>query len=214
MQTDIDKIEAYLPNLSNDARAKLIKYYEILLTFNAKINLVSKATAPFSAKQHFADSVMGLELCFLHTNMSGEVFDFGSGNGFPGLVLGVLRPDLQVKLVESDLRKAEFLKHVAGELKATNVTVLAQRLELLPSGSVRTGVTRALGSLATLLIQMNTLIAEDGLLFHFKSDNWTTELANCPTQVFSHWDIQTAGGYMLPESTIKHHVIVSKKLKA
>lgn len=214
MQTDIDKIEAYLPSLSNDARAKLIKYYEILLTFNAKINLVSKATAPFAAKQHFADSVMGLELCFSNAKMSGEVFDFGSGNGFPGLVLGVLRPDLQVKLVESDLRKAEFMKHVAGELKATNVTVLAQRYESLPKGSVTMGVTRALGSLATLLIQMNTLFAENGALFHFKSDNWTTELANCPTQVFSHWDIQPIGHYTLPESTINHYVVVSKKLKA
>jgi 16S rRNA (guanine527-N7)-methyltransferase len=212
MQTDKDKIEAYLPHLSNDARAKLGKYYDILLTFNAKINLVSKATAPFSAKQHFADAVMGLELCFAHTKMSGQVFDFGSGNGFPGLVLGVLRPDLQVNLVESDLRKAEFMKHVAGELKATNISVLSKRYETLPRESVVTGVTRALGSLPTLLIQMNTLFADGGLLFHFKSDSWTTELANCPTQVFSHWDIQPIGHYTLPESTIDRYVVVSKKI--
>lgn len=210
--TDIDKIDEFLPQLSTDVRAKLRRYYEELLNFNAKINLVSKATAPFSAKQHFADSVLGLELCFSHQNLTGSVFDFGSGNGFPGLVLGILRPDLKVSLVERDLRKGEFMKHVAGVVGADNVKLVGQNFENLPKNSVQFGTTRALGSLSTLLIQMNALFVSGGSLYHFKSDSWTTELANCPTQVFSHWDIQPVGEYILPESTIVRQIVVSRKI--
>jgi len=210
--TDIDQLDEYLPNINAEIRAQLRRYYEELLNFNATVNLVSKTSAPQSGKQHFADSVLGLEICFQHQAFSGNVFDFGSGNGFPGLVLGILRPDVQVKLVERDLRKGEFMKHVAGLLGAKNVTVLSQNFETLAKGSVSLGITRALGALPTLLIQMNSLFAQGGTLYHFKSDSWTTELANCPTQVFSHWDIQSVGAYILPDTTIRRHIVMSKKL--
>ena len=212
MQTDIDQLDSFLPSVGNDARAKLRKYYETLLTFNATLNLVSKSTAAVAGKQHFADSVYGLDICMAHSKMQGEVYDFGSGNGFPGLVLGILRPDLQVNLVERDVRKSEFLKHTAGELKISNVNVINKNYESLPKGSVKFAVTRALGSLPTLLIQMSSLFAKGGLLYHFKSDTWTTELANCPSQVFSHWDIQSAGTYELPEGAIIRNIVVSKKI--
>jgi 16S rRNA (guanine527-N7)-methyltransferase len=212
MQTDIDKIDSYLAHLTVDARAKLTKYYETLLTFNAKVNLVSTSTAPFSAKQHFADSVYGLDICSANNGLNGEVYDFGSGNGFPGLVLGVIRPDLQVHLVERDTRKSEFMKYTAGELGLKNIHVYPNPMETLPKGSVLCGVTRALGSLATLLIQMNTLFPKGGTLYHFKTDTWTSELANCPTQVFTHWDIQPVGQYTLPDSAIVRYIISSKKI--
>ncbi len=213
MQTDIDQLEIYLPSVKPDALTKLRRYYEILLAFNATLNLVSKSTAAFAGKQHFADSVYGLEICWGHSELQGDVYDFGSGNGFPGLVLAILRPDLKVFLVDRDVRKSEFMKHVAGDLKLTNVTVLTRPYESLPKASVQTAITRALGSLPTLLIQMSSLFDEGARFFHFKSDTWTTELANCPTQVFSHWDIQSAGGYVLPDSTIKRNIVLAKKIK-
>ncbi|MCB9072661.1 MAG: 16S rRNA (guanine(527)-N(7))-methyltransferase RsmG [Bdellovibrionaceae bacterium] len=215
MQTDIDKIESYFGQQPKVIREKFTKYYEILLVFNAKVNLVSTATAPFAAKQHFSDSVGGLEICFAHKEggpLAGDVYDFGSGNGFPGLVAAILRPDLKIHLVERDLRKAEFMKHVAGELGLKNVTTLPTSIEKLPKDSISCGITRALGSLPTLLIQMNTLFKKDGRLFHFKSDTWTSELANCPTQVFNHWDIQPIGQYTLPESTIDRFIVLTTKI--
>lgn len=212
MQTDLDKMDLYLAHINDDARQKFKKFYETLLVFNLKINLVSSASIGMATKQHFVDSVLGLELCFAHRAMKGTVFDFGSGNGFPGLILGVLRPDLEVRLIERDARKGEFLKHVAGLLKASNIKTFIMSYEDLPKASVQSGVTRALGSLPTLLIQMNTLFSEDSVLYHFKSHNWTTELANCPPQVFSHWDIQDIGSYVLPESNIERFIVASKKI--
>jgi 16S rRNA (guanine527-N7)-methyltransferase len=211
MQTDIDKLDEYLSFLPAEQRSDLKKYYESLIYFNAKMNLVSKSTLPIAAKQHFFDCVKGLDLCNSHAQFSGTVYDFGSGNGFPGLILAVLRRDVGLCLVERDVRKVEFLKHVAAELKLTNVTVFPKSYSTLDSQMVSQGITRALGSVASLLIQMHSLFSSGGVFFHFKSENWSTEIANCPTQVFSSWDIQTIGQYTLPETTTERFIIASTK---
>ncbi len=211
MQTDIDKLSEYLNFLPIEQLADLKKYYESLVYFNAKMNLVSKSTLPLAAKQHFVDSVLGLNLCDKHAQFKGTVYDFGSGNGFPGLVLAILRKDVGVCLVERDVRKVEFLKHVAGELKLSNVTVFPQNFSTLDSQMVSQGVTRALSSMATLLIQMNSLFVSGGILYHFKSENWSTEIANCPTQVFTSWDIQPVGQYNLPEDNVARFIIASTR---
>ncbi len=212
MQTDIDKIDEYLKAQTPEARNLLKKYYEALVYFNSKVNLVSKATLPIAAKQHFADCVMGIELATQAHQFTSTVYDFGSGNGFPGLVLAILKPDVGVCLVERDVRKAEFLKHVVAELNLKNATVFAKSIEKLEKNSVSHGVTRALGSIATVLIQVNSLFTKGGTLFHFKAENWSSEIASCPTQVFASWDIQTVGQYTLPETTVDRFIVSSKRI--
>lgn len=212
MQTDIDKIDEYFKGLSLESREQLKKYYESLIYFNSKVNLVSKATAPYAARQHFADCVMGLELASKAHQFNSTVYDFGSGNGFPGLVLAILQPDVGVCLVDRDVRKAEFLKHVKSELKLNNVTVFSKSIDKLEKNSISHGVTRALGSIAAVLIQVNSLFEKGGTLFHFKAENWSSEIASCPTQVFANWDIHSLGQYTLPETTVNRFIIASKKI--
>jgi 16S rRNA (guanine527-N7)-methyltransferase len=212
MQTDLHKLEIYLPHLSPEVLEKLRQYYEILIQFNSKVNLVSSATAPVAAKQHFADSVMGLDLGLKYIDFSKPVYDMGSGNGFPGVVLAVMRPEIPVHLVERDMRKSEFLKYLAAELQLKNVVVEAKSIETLPKDSVSLGITRALGAIGPLLIQMNSLFSSGGVLLHFKGDSWASELANCPTQIFTTWDIQPLGHYVLPDSTIERTIVISKRL--
>jgi hypothetical protein len=59
---------------------------------------------------------------------------------------------------------------------------------------------------------MTSLYSLGGTLFHFKGESWTSELANCPTQVFTKWDIQSVGQYTLPETTIIRTIVASKKI--
>ena len=211
METDIDKLREYLPSLDAENISRLTKYYESLIYFNAKVNLVSSATLPYAAKQHFADSFLGLNVILELQSFKDTVYDFGSGNGFPGLVLGIIRPDVSVCLVERDLRKAEFMKHVIGELKLGNMTVYAGSIESLEKESISHGITRALGSISRVLIQVNSLFVTGATLFHFKSESWPSEVASCPTQLFTRWDIQPAGQYTLPESAISRTIVLTKK---
>jgi 16S rRNA (guanine(527)-N(7))-methyltransferase RsmG len=106
-------------SLSPTQLEKLEAHHELLKRWNAKLNL----TATLDIKKHFGESL------FLGSQMTGgvTVADIGSGGGFPGVPLAILRPDWQVTLVESDRRKSIFLRECA-EL-TPNLRVLTARAE-------------------------------------------------------------------------------------
>ena len=99
-------------------------HYELLLRWNRAMNLTSISDPKEIIERHFCESL------FLGANLpAGEfsIVDVGSGAGFPGLPVAVLRPDCKIVLIESRQRKAAFLREVSRTL--SNVTVLAVRLE-------------------------------------------------------------------------------------
>ncbi|GIU80586.1 MAG: hypothetical protein KatS3mg005_3824 [Bryobacteraceae bacterium] len=100
----------------------LWQHYELLRRWNARINLTRVIELEAAVRFHYAESL------FVATRVPPEVqsvVDVGSGAGFPGFVLAVARPELQVTLLESDQRKAAFLREASDF--APNVHVLARR---------------------------------------------------------------------------------------
>lgn len=148
--------EFFLFNVSRESIEKLEIYHALLLKWQKAINLVSPKTVGDAWVRHFADSVQ-LEQ-FICQNSSADVsressivFDLGTGAGFPGLVLAMLRPELEVHLIESDERKCEFLRTVSRETDIT-VNVHTQRIEDGIEGVVPDFVTaRALADLGALM---------------------------------------------------------------
>jgi len=101
-------------------------HYQLLQRWNTKLNLVSERSLAGAAERHYGEAI------FLASRLPAEplrVVDVGSGAGFPGFVVAVMRPDCQVTLVESDHRKAAFLREAAREIR--NLRVLALRAESL-----------------------------------------------------------------------------------
>lgn len=130
-----------------ETQRKLELYLKLLQKWQKSINLVSGATIDEAWRRHFEDSLQLTEFI----PQGASVFDIGSGAGFPGLVLAIARPDLQVTLIESDTKKCTFLSTVSRET-ATPVSVLNQRIESVSADSVPGIVTaRALASLDKLL---------------------------------------------------------------
>lgn len=134
--------------LSPEHAEKLRLYHALLVKWQKAINLVSPATLPDAAHRHFLDSAQ------LVSHLSPEartLVDLGSGAGFPGLVLAILRPDLEVHLVESDQKKCAFLEAVSREIGA-GVHVHPARIEAL-AGTFPVDVltARALAPLSGLL---------------------------------------------------------------
>jgi len=107
------------------AREKLRMYHRLLLKWQATINLVSPGTIPDAWDRHFVDSVQLSPL--LPSGKRQVLFDLGSGAGFPGMVLAILRPDIAVHLIESDSKKCAFLSAVSRETD-TPVTIHVQRI--------------------------------------------------------------------------------------
>jgi 16S rRNA (guanine527-N7)-methyltransferase len=113
----------------NDTQVQQIQQYmKMLAVWNDKINLTAIRDPIEVLHRHFAESMFGAVMVPVQ---SGRLADIGSGGGFPGLPLKILRPDLQLFLVESNVKKATFLAEVVRNLQLTGVQVLVSRYEEL-----------------------------------------------------------------------------------
>jgi 16S rRNA (guanine527-N7)-methyltransferase len=104
------------------------QYMKILLTWNAKLNLTAIRDPLEILYRHFCESMFAAEKIPMD---AGRLADVGSGAGFPGLALKIMRPGLRVYLVESNIKKVTFLAEVIRELGLRDTQVLARRYEEL-----------------------------------------------------------------------------------
>ncbi len=168
------------PDVSREAQEKLEVYHALLLKWQKAINLVSNQAIENARERHFNDSIQladflpkenlsslrkqGSAASKEDSRFRGKgklvLMDMGSGAGFPGLVLSILRSELDVHLVESDGKKCEFLRTVSRETD-TPVTIHNQRIEDM-AGKIRPDVmtARALASLEALC-EYNLPFAEE-----------------------------------------------------
>jgi 16S rRNA (guanine527-N7)-methyltransferase len=214
MENDVDKLDIHLAHLPEAQLDQFRLMYDALLQFNSKLQLVPSSRLKMSAIYQFIDCVRGLELLHSEMPFSAEpIHDLGSGNGLPGLVLAITRPELNILLVERDLRKVEFLNYLIGQLQVKNARVLSQSLESLGKGVVTCGLIRNVGSIANVTIQLTSVFATGGHLFHFKGSNWASEVASCPTQIFAKWTLDLLGEYSLPDVSETRAIVVSRRLE-
>ncbi len=141
--------ESFKISVSDEVKGKIEAYHALLLKWQPAINLVAPSTIEDAWSRHFADSAQVVRMISLDVKV---LADLGSGAGFPGLVIAMMRPEIEVHLVESDERKAEFLRTVSRET-GTPIKVHADRLVRV-TGSIRPQwvSARALADLRKLLI--------------------------------------------------------------
>jgi 16S rRNA (guanine527-N7)-methyltransferase len=117
---------AGIVDLSWEQVAFLHAHFELLLRWNQRLNLTSVRSPEEIITRHYCESIFfGLHLPAAPDGIS--VLDLGSGAGFPGVPMAVLRPEWQVTLVESHKRKGVFLRESTRGLH--NVSVLSERVE-------------------------------------------------------------------------------------
>ena len=104
------------------------QYTRILQHWNEKLNLTAIKDPLEILHRHFCESMYAAVAVPIN---SGRLADIGSGPGFPGLPLKILRPELQLVLVESNIKKGTFLAEVIRELGLLNARVLISRYEEL-----------------------------------------------------------------------------------
>jgi len=113
----------------NDSQILQIQQYtDILHTWNEKINLTAIRDPLEVLNRHFCECMYAASTVPVE---DGRLADVGSGGGFPGLALKIIRPGLQVFLVESNIKKVTFLAEVIRELGLNGAQVLARRYEEL-----------------------------------------------------------------------------------
>ena len=158
-------------DVSRETQGRLERYADMLLRWNQKINLVSPHDLPHLWSRHIADS---LQLAALIPAGAPGLVDMGSGGGFPGLVIACAT-DARVTLIESDQRKAAFLREAA-RVAGVQVTVCAQRLEKADVPPAQVVTARALAPLPLLLEWGARFLRPDGFCLFLKGRNAEEEL--------------------------------------
>ena len=113
--------------LDEDKLKRLNKYYELLIEWNQKINLTSITEKEDVYLKHFYDSLTLIKAINLSDSIS--LCDIGTGAGFPGLVLKICFPNLNVTLVDALDKRIKFLNQVIEELKLENIIAIHARAE-------------------------------------------------------------------------------------
>jgi 16S rRNA (guanine527-N7)-methyltransferase len=108
---------------------KIAAYFELLEKWQAKINLTAIRDPQQIVTRHFGESFFAAQELFPHPTHRATAIDVGSGAGFPGLPLKIWTPTLELTLVESNNKKATFLREVVRNLKLSETTVLTDRAE-------------------------------------------------------------------------------------
>lgn len=168
--------------VSRETMDRLDLFAALLGKWTAKINLIAPSTVPEIWTRHFLDSA---QLLSLPEQSPNHWVDIGSGGGLPGMVVAIIArekwPDMHVTCIESDQRKAVFLRTVASQLKL-EATVLAQRIEQADPQSADIVSARALAPLPELLGLLERHLAPTGMGLVPKGRGYRDELAEARTK--------------------------------
>ena len=206
------RLKVWHPLLTDEIHLKLKKFFLELLKFNKTINLISPKTVLNADAIHFSDSIETCQIVSKLVNKNNLLYDFGSGNGFPGLVYSILYPDQNVCLVDSDERKCEFLKHVINFLDLKNTSVQNVLIESFLSDSVDQAICRGFAPLPKSLLMLRKIVKKGGVVFHMKSEEWAIEVSQIPIQVCSIWQPALVSSYLLPINSIKMFIVKTDKI--
>lgn len=201
-------------NFLSESQAKQFEVYAThLVKTNQTMNLISPKSLPVLDLVHFADSILASQLVYKNTPGMTSLYDIGSGSGFPGVVFGIMYPEVSVNLVESDPKKAEFLKGLVKLLDQKNIQVLHQTIESIKDGAINVAISRDFAQLTKSLITTRKCFATGGIYYHLKGDEWSMEVSQIPTQLCSQWDVALLGEYKLPSTEFKLSVVRTSRIK-
>ena len=142
-------------NLTETQISRADEFINQILKWNKTRNLVSRNLKKNDLAEHFLDCAI------LHRHLNpGSVIDLGTGSGFPGICLGIIDPDRELTLVDSNRKKTSFLMHVKNELGLNLVSVKNTRVEEINQIDEINIVCRAFKEPADLLKSLENKISK------------------------------------------------------
>lgn len=165
--------------LSNDAKQKFLRYYQMLVDANKRVNLTAITDFHDVEEKHFLDSVAPVS--FFDFEKCYSMIDIGTGAGFPGVPLKLLFPHIKLILVDSLNKRVDFLKFVIKELDLKDTVAVHGRAEELSRlGEHREQydlcVSRAVSRLSSLVELCMPFLSVGGVFMPYKSRELNSEL--------------------------------------
>jgi len=181
-----------------------ITYLSEIKKWNKAYNLTAIERDEDIVIKHFLDSLL-----YLKALPDGEikVADVGSGAGFPGIPVKIIRPEIEMYLIEPSRKKSAFLKNIISQLGLKEIGVIGKRIEEVRVGRelalpVDAAVTRALFTIKDFLKRASHIVREGGIFILSKGPKLKEEISMLKNITY---EILTLG---LPLSDIKRHIVI------
>jgi len=178
----------------------LLAYLALLDRWNRTYNLTAVREPADMVARHLLDS-----LAMLPFVGDGALADLGTGPGLPGIPLAIARPQLQVTLVESNGKKARFLREAVRTLQLPNARVAESRIESLDEPAAYDAITaRALATLPLIVELGGALLKPAGRLLAMKGARPDEEIAALP----DGWRVDGVHRLVVPGLAAERHLVV------
>ena len=214
-----EELEKYLNAISIKLEEKQIKqfydYMNLLIEWNKKINLTAIIEPKEIILKHFVDSLTVSK----YINEKSTLIDVGTGAGFPGIPLKILRNNIKITLVDSLNKRIRFLDEVIEKLNLDNIKTVHGRAEEIGRNKEYRekfdyATSRAVANTATLSEYLIPLVKINGKCIYMKGPDTNEELKNGKKAIsVLGGNIVNKEEFGLPYSDIKRTIIIIEKVK-
>ncbi|MEG1879782.1 MAG: 16S rRNA (guanine(527)-N(7))-methyltransferase RsmG [Oscillospiraceae bacterium] len=205
-------------NISDKQMGQFSYYSRLLVEWNEKMNLTTIVDDDGIAIKHFIDSILPLK--YIDIPNAVKVADVGTGAGFPGLPIKIMREDIHLTLIDSLNKRVNFLKEVTDKLELSCVDCVHGRAEELGRNAIYREafdvvVSRAVANLTTLAEYCLPYVKVGGIFIALKAEDIENELASA-VEIINNLGCTVLEVIKapLPKSDIVRNLIVIKKLKS
>ncbi len=178
---------------------QLASYLDLLVKWNRVYNLTAIRDEAKLVSHHLLDC-----LAVVSHLPDGKIVDVGSGAGLPGIPIAISSPGREVTLLDSNHKKAAFLKQAIAELGLGTARVVTERVEAYrPAEPFKTVISRAFSDLADFIKLAGHLCASDGVMIAMKGLHPDEEIAQLP----STWKVEKVVRLEIPQLEASRHLV-------
>ena len=193
--------------LTKEQLKQLDQFYHIMIEWNEKINLTRITEEKDVYLKHFYDSLTLNRV--VNLKEVNTLCDVGTGAGFPGIVLKIVFPDLQVTLIDSLQKRVNYLNEVIKELNLKDIVAIHSRGEDY-KGSFDVVTSRAVANIEKLVDYTMHLVAKNGIFVAMKG-NIEEELSEeVKIKIERKYRIERIDSFLLPKENSKRSIVVMK----
>ena len=213
-KSDLSQLQVSLSEKQID---QFLRYYELLIEWNEKINLTAITAYEEVLKKHFIDSLSLIKVIDLTKDL--QVIDIGTGAGFPGLALKIAFPNLKVTLLDSLNKRIQFLNLVIDELGLKDIEAIHGRAEDFAGSAERREnydlcVSRAVANLTTLSEYCLPFVKVGGFFISYKSEKINEEIEPAKRAIdILGGKVENQMQFYLPSSDISRIFVKMEKIK-
>ena len=211
----IGKLKEFNIEINEEQIKSFEKYMNLLLEWNEKINLTA-ITQPDEVKlKHFVDSLTVLK----YINDDDKVIDIGTGAGFPGIPLKIMKGNTKITLLDSLNKRINFLNIVIETLNLRNIQAIHGRAEEIARNKLYrekydVAVSRAVANLSTLTEYMLPFVKVGGKCICMKGANVNEEIEKAKNAIKElGGEIERVDNFYLSDNDNERNIIVIKKIK-